>query len=335
MMQRLIPLVPLVLLAACGDDSPTESADASTNFDSGVSDVDLDSGADAEPDASLPDAADTAADLLTDAESDGRPYFSGGGYILENSHVNVVRQIIFTSVLGGVIPGFDLDGHTTTPGNDEGCGKPDLTAPDGTPGVDNQLGNLWPALAPLIGTQLEGLLQGAVNEGRVLIMVEIAELDDLQNDDSVTVNIYRGLADPEIGTLGFISPNQTYQLDYGSAISTVENVEIVDGRLFAGPLVVSIPIDILDVQAVLVVEDAYFDIVLDETGAMSGVLGGAFSVDSLLNALFDSGARAEAQLIEPLLRNNVDMSIGSDCGHLSLAIELDATKAYVVRDAAQ
>ena len=319
----------LALLVGCGADADPDDPTS----DAGTADAISDISGDAQDAIDAPDDADVdsdAADVSDDVEV--RPYFPGGGYVLENSHVNVVREIVFTSVEDGIVPGFDLDGHTTAPGDDEGCGKPDLTAPDGTPGVDNQLGNLWPALAPLIGTQLEGLLQGAINEGRVLIMVELADLDDLHNDDSVTVNIYRGLADPEIGTFGRISPNQTYDFDYGSPISTVEDVEVVDGRLYAGPVVVSIPIDILDVQTVLVVEGAYFDLVIDDTGMMSGVLGGAFSVDALLDALFNSGARAEAQLIEPLMRNNVDMSIGSDCGHLSVAIEVEGTKAYVVRD---
>ncbi len=330
MTMRGLPLIALALLLGCGESDDNSEPGLDTGSDIGVSDAVADTMA-----SDTVANADTADSEDSDADVEARPYFPGGGYVLQDSHVNVVREIVFTSVEDGVVPGFDLDGHTTAPGDDEGCGKPDLTAPDGTPGVDNQLGNLWPALAPLIGTQLEGLLQGAINEGRVLIMVELAELDDLHNDESVTVNIYRGLADPELGTLGRLSPNQTYDLDYGSPISTVENVEIVEGRLYAGPVVVSIPIDILDVQTVLVVEGAYFDLVIDDNGMMSGVLGGAFSVDSLLDALFDSGARAEAQLIEPLMRNNVDMSIGSDCGHLSVAIEVDGTKAYVVRDPEQ
>ena len=305
-----------------------------------VYEPDADAGVDTTTDAPLGDAtdaggpADTASDVVED-EGETRPYFPGGGYVLEDSHVNVVRRLVFTSVEDGVVPGFDLDGHTTSAGDDDGCGKPDLVSPAGVPGVDNQLGNLWPALAPLIGTQLEGLLQGAINEGRVLIMMEIAEVDDLWNDDSVVVNVYRGLADPEVGTLGYISPNQTYDYDYGSPISTVEDVAIEDGSIVAGPFVVSIPVDILDVQTVLVIENAWVDVQIDERGAVHGVLGGAFGVDPLLDALFDSGARAEAGLIEPLLRNNADMSFGSDCGHLSVAIEVEGTKAYVVRNPEQ
>ena len=83
------------------------------------------------------------------------------------------------------------------------------------------------------------------------------------------------------------------------------------------------------------IENARVDVEIDERGAIQGVLGGAFGVDPLLDALFDSGARAEANLIEPLLRNNADMSFGSDCSHLSVAIEVAGTKAYVVRDSAQ
>jgi hypothetical protein len=315
-------IVAIVAIMACGD---TATQNAGIDVPADTTYIDISAEAD----------GDSGEDAGEDTSGDPRPYFPGGGYVLEDSHVNVVREIVFTSVLDGVVPGFDLDGHTTSAGDEDGCGKPDLTSPSGTPGIDNQLGNVWPALAPLIGTQLEGLLQGAINEGRVLIMVELAEVDDLWNDDSVVVNVYRGLADPEVGTIGFISPNQTYDYDYGSPISTVEHVAIQDGSIVAGPFIVTIPIDILDVQTVLVIENAWIDVQIDDRGAIHGVLGGAFSVDSLLDALFDSGARTEASLIEPLLRNNADMSFGSECGHLSVAIEVEGTKAYVVRNPEQ
>ena len=231
---RLLALaVAALAVVACGDTETQDTADTGIDVAADVTDTALDS--------------DTGIDGSDDAAPDTRPYFPGGGYVLEDSHVNVVRQIVFTSVEDGVVPGFDLDGHVTSAGDDEDCGKPDLISPSGTPGVDNQLGNLWPALSPLIGTQLEGLLQGAINESRVLIMVEISGVDDLWNDDSVVVNVYRGLADPEVGTVGFISPNQTYEYDYGSPISTVEDAAIVDGSIVAGPFVVAIPVDILDV----------------------------------------------------------------------------------------
>lgn len=321
-MRRILGIL-LLSLVACGDVEVNEP-----NADSGV-----DTTTDAPPADVTDDAVADATEEVGDDARDTRPYFPGGGYVLENSHVNVVREIVFTGVVDGVVPGFDLDGHETATGDEQGCGKPDLVNPDGVAGIDNQLGNLWPALSPLIGTQLEGLLQGAINEGRVLIMVELAEVDNLWNDDSVVVNVYRGLADPEVGTLGFISPNQTFEFDYGSPVSTAQDIAIVDGSIFAGPFVVSIPIDILDVQTVLVVEDAWFDVRIDDQGAIAGVLGGAFEIDSLLDALFDSGARAEASLIEPLLRNNADM--GAECNRLSVAIEVQGTKAYVVRDTEQ
>jgi hypothetical protein len=211
-----------------------------------------------------------------------------------------------------------------------------MTSPDGVAGIDNSFGGIWPALEPLVGTQLQGLLQGAINEGRVLIMMEMAGVDDIYNDDDVTVNVYRALGDPEVGTFGFISPNQTYEMDYGSPISVVEGVAIEDGHVVAGPFSVSIPIDILDFQAVLAVEGAFVDLQIDERGHVSGTLGGAFSVDDFLDELMATGGRAEGELIEPFLRNSADITFDErECGHLSVAVRVEGTKAYVVRDPEQ
>ena len=58
----------------------------------------------------------------------------------------IARSLRFARSADGVSDGFDLDGFATSAGDDEGCGVPDLTSPDGTSGVDNAVAGLLPIL---------------------------------------------------------------------------------------------------------------------------------------------------------------------------------------------
>ena len=206
-------LIVSIALAACGvlgsndltaDATPTATADVVT--------------ADA-----TAEAPDTSVPLEL-------PYFEGQRYVLPGSHANVVKRMRFTALVEpGVALGFDLDSKVSEEGEVESCGHGDLLDPEGNAGIDNQLAKIWSDLQPLVGTQVDALLQGAINEGRVLLMFELEGMDDLKNDDSVTLNVFRGLLDPDVGTFGYIAPDQSFDYDYEKPISTVENVQIVDG----------------------------------------------------------------------------------------------------------
>ncbi len=289
------------------------------------------------PNEALVTPTDAGSDLgapPSDTAAAPPPYFDGDLYVLENSRVNVVRKMRFTSLLEpGRAQGFDLDGKNSPAGEEASCGHGDLLGPNGETGVDNQLAKIWSDLAPLVGTQVDALLQGAINEGRVLIMLELVGVDDLRNDPSVTLNVYRGLADPDLGTFGLISPDQTFALDYAKPVSTVENVAIVDGVLEAGPVTLQIPIAILDLD---IVAELYFGrahLELAEDGTFSGYLGGALNLDEVITALLETGASAETELVKPLFEANADMErVDGVCTFFSMGITVEGTRAYTIRD---
>ena len=91
-----------------------------------------------------------------------------------------------------VVDGFNLDGEVSAAGDQETCGHGDFVNADGVEGVDNQLGRLWGLMSTAVGAA-EGLLQGAINEGRFVMAVELSELDPL-NDDNVNLSIYRSIS---------------------------------------------------------------------------------------------------------------------------------------------
>ena len=266
---------------------------------------------------------------------DALPYFEGAQYVLERSQVNVVRRMRFTDLTEpGVAYGFDLDGHDSPAGEAESCGHGDLHHPDGRVGIDNQLAVMWSTLAPLVGPQVDALLQGAINEGRVLIMLELADLDDLQNDDDVTLNVYRGLLDPQVGSLGYITADQTFALDYDKPISTVTGAKIRDGVLEAGPVVLQIPIAILDLNIVAQLQYGRVHLDIAPDGTFMGYIGGALSLPEVIGALLETGAEAETRLVQPLFQRNADMEkVDGVCTFISMGISIEGTRAFVVRDA--
>jgi|GEM_PF-521313 len=261
-------------------------------------------------------------------------YFEGSRYVREGTHANVVRTLRFMALEEeGVARGFDLDGRVSADGEEESCGHGDFTSPEGRAGVDNQLAELWEAIAPLVGEQAHALLQNAVNEGRVLLMIELEGLEDLQSDDDLTLRIFKGTLRPEIGTLGVISPDQSFDLDYGSPISSISGVKLEDGQLIAGPFDVSVPVTILSLDAVVKLELGHIQLKIDDEGRMEGFITGAVHVPTLTETLINTDAEQEARLVAPFFERNADMvKVDGVCTYLSMGLSFEATRAFVIRD---
>lgn len=333
MIQKVFPIALAATLAfACGD-STTDDVDTSDGTDT-ASGADTDGGtdtgaADATTDAIVDDAS------LDDTTGDVEPYFDAEQYILPNSHVNVVRRLGFSGQLEpGIAHGFDLDGTVSPPGDQDSCGHGDVMDPSGREGIDNQFATLWSAIEPIVGLQVEELLQGAINEGLVLVMAEITDFDNLENGEA-TFNLYRGSLDPQVGTQGLIAPDQTFYYDYSAPISTAL-ATIVDGVLVAGPVELGIPITILDLDIILPMKNGFIRFTINDDGTFSGILGGTINIALVGDALLETGAAAETRAVLPFFENNADMNrVDGDCQDISAAFEFEGTTAFVVRDAAQ
>jgi len=271
------------------------------------------------------------------AEMAEEPYFAGGQYILADSHANVVRTMrIVGETAPGVALGFDLDERVSEAGDVETCRHADLSDPEGRAGIDNQLAVMWPLIEPLVGEPVHGLLQQAINQGRVLIMMELAGVDDLQNDDDVTLNVYRATASPEVGNLGYISPDQTFYYNYQMASSVVENAAIIDGELVAGPVEIDVPLKILDLDYIATVYRGVVRLKIREDGTFDGLIGGAFDVQEWIDTLLMTNAAYEAEIVAPVFTTNADLEpVDGTCSLISLAFEFDGTTAFVVRDTEQ
>jgi len=258
-------------------------------------------------------------------------YLEEGQYILEDSHANIVRMFDIPALEDDVVEGFNLDGVVSEDGDSDSCGHQDYVDPYGNNGIDNQLGYLWNLIEPVVGAA-ETLLQGAINEGRFVMILEISDLDDFQNDDQVTLNIFPADIDPDIGTFGYISPDQTAHYSDTSVGTTIENIPLIDGVLEAGPFDFVLPIDILEANFDMDMRSGYARIEIQEDRTFNGVLAGAASVSEVLEELHKTDASDEVAYVDPLFKINADMGkVDGECDLISMAFTYEATTVYVVR----
>jgi len=145
----------------------------------------------------------------------------------------VVRTLGIGRVAEGISAGFDLDASVTAPGGPTGCGVGDHVDPDGTTGIDNAFAGLMPFLDSTEAAALEPLLQQKINEGELTLLIEIAGLDDTEQDDCVAVRMLRGSGLPQLGTDGLILEDQTFELD--ETVQVLPSVVIVFAQHASAP----------------------------------------------------------------------------------------------------
>ncbi len=231
----------------------------------------------------------------------------------------------------GVSDGLDLDDHDSTVGDAVGCGRPDFIAPDGRRGVDNQLARLLPAVDQLTGGALDGLIQGAINNGQLLVALTLEDLDDRCNDPDVTLVVRRVQGAPLVGADNLLDPGQTFDLTRAEPVTRARG-RVTDGLLTVAPTRIPLPVAVLDARFVLNFYSARARIRLLADGNAEGILGGGVSVREF-------GAETERFGIDPPVRDVIrtTMRLTADlapdesgaCQHLSAAVAIVARSAFV------
>jgi hypothetical protein len=182
----------------------------------------------------------------------------------------------FLEVEGPHAWGLDLDGIV---------GPNDFVHPDGTPGIDNEV---YRAVGCIIGFRgpdgVEFIFQNkAILDDRYnRMMIELTGVDDLENDDEVTVTWYRGsdrlLTD---ATGQKVMPGGTQRVDrrWGEGLIRQSRGRIEDSVLTTEPIGdLIIPWQNLSVPSVHVIRDMRLQLTLTPQGA-TGLLAGYADVD--------------------------------------------------------
>jgi hypothetical protein len=259
----------------------------------------------------------------------------------DESHLVVATQLHFmVPDDDGVSVGFDLDDRVSGASDPPSCNRPDYVSPDGTPGIDNQFSVLWDVLVSAVGDAVEGLVQGVINDGSLLLFFRLEGVDDMQNDPCVNVALFKGAGRPDLGTSGFIAPSQTFDVAEGTPFTETAGY-IEDGVLHAGPFDTIIPIAIFEVVADLRLHGARLEARIAEDGSLSGTIGGGVEREQIMEvgemaAENDSNARTLLKGLPLLLDLSTDLDRHEDdrkCHQMSTVMTFESTPAYLYPDA--
>ncbi len=257
--------------------------------------------------------------------------------VVAEPNVLLLRGITFARAdEAGVSEGFDLDGRVSDRGDFDSCRKRDFTAPDGTPGIDNQVAELLPIIEMQTGgLRLDDVLQTAIDNGQLLIALELLGLDDPMNDDCVAVRMRPVVGTPLLGTDGRVLAGQTFDISPEGEVSTVEGARLVDGVLEVGPAPVALPVQILDARFTLHVQDARIRLERQEDGSWRGVLGGGISVDEMIqvaNGLTIPSSLMGAVML--VLRTNADLARDAegDCQQISATLVVEGVTSFLYEE---
>lgn len=246
----------------------------------------------------------------------------------------VLSRIVFvreSPMRPEVAEGFDLDERVSNAGDSMTCRQGDLTSPDGTPGIDNQLARLLPTVDMMTGGALDGLFQGAINNGQLLVGVTISNVEDRCDDDEVEVSVSRVIGMPFVGSDMTLDPGQTFDLNRNEQVTRMRG-RIRNRVLETDPVTLPLPVTILDARFTLPFYGARMRLRFDEEGNATGLIGGGISVNEFIMiastfnipmSLKDSVASA-LRLFADLERDSM-----GKCQRLSGALDVRARHAFI------
>ena len=236
-----------------------------------------------------------------------------------------IRDIRFVRQTDGVSEGFDLDGETGT------CGVDDYVAPDGTPSIDNAFAGLIPALELTEARTIEDIIAESIHSGRLLLLIDLEDLDREDDDPCVDVVLQRGVGIPMLGNDGEVLPGQTFDVNPNLGASRVAGAPLAGGSVVASPLELTLPVQIFEYEFDFSLSDAVLRVDLAPDGTVHGILAGGLSLASILEVANNPDVDpALLPLIEGLLPLFADLEPGPDgeCQKLSMTFAFEAVDAF-------
>lgn len=235
------------------------------------------------------------------------------------------------------VRGFDLDGVVGGSGPGA-CAHDDFDAPDGTPGMDYGLWSFIRQYEPMRQDQLiDSVISSAVKNGEMSIVMELGGIDDMLNDDEVTVQIFSTQDSPLVGTNGQVLPNATLAVHPDASYhSSVATGAIVDGVLIAGPFDLGLKFNIQIVDAAMTLTDSWVRMQLGD-GALSGVLAAHWAVaeiDEIIGSPTSENGEAAGFNYDEFLVAMEAADAGYDdesgeCTAFTTVFEFDAVSAFL------
>ena len=179
----------------------------------------------------------------------------------------------FKEAVGTVVPGVNLDGKVDAD---------DFTSPDGVKGIDNQFFRVIGCIGSYRDVAALMVTKWRVDNSFNRVVIELTDVDDLGNDDDVTVTTYRGLSAmlPDATGNGYM-PGASQKLDrrFGKDFIFSFKGKIVDGVLITAPGDYLMPYQALSNVSTLLFRGLKFELRLTPDGA-EGYMGGYLDIAS-------------------------------------------------------
>lgn len=249
----------------------------------------------------------------------------------ESRSTVVVRTLAFgREGPEGVSVGMNLDGYASGDNDDRACRKVDFTGPAGEPGIDNELGRLLP-LVDLAGENaLQSLIQGAIDEGRLLVLLELID----HGDGTGELIAHRGLDRPLLGTDGLVLSGQTLALDPSPRLGRAAATISADGWVETERFELELPVIVFSLLYVVKMPRAVLRFHLAEDGTVrSGLIAGGIPVSQLIAILQQAGEFGGDfdGLFGDALRDSADLDRDATghCQSTSVAVVFDAVPAFM------
>jgi len=229
----------------------------------------------------------------------------------------------------GVSAGFNLDGLVSDFPDGRSCYQQDFRDENGLEGIDNALAKLLPLIDLAGEGALEGLLQEAITEGRLLLIFRLEELTNGQ----FNISLLRGQDTPILGTDGLVLRSQTLALHEDPNLARFENVTIENNILRAGPGKLHLPVIIFNILYELDVENGYIEFELNDTGdIVSGKMGGSVTREQVMQLATTAAGRTKG--LQQLLSGGIDDAADLDpdttgeCQSLSMAVTFAGVQVF-------
>ena len=243
----------------------------------------------------------------------------------------------FYEVEGPLSYGLNLDGE---------IGPNDFTHPDGERGIDNEV---YRAVGCVIGFRgpdgVEFIFQNkAIADRRYnRTMIELTGVDNLENDDNVTVSVYRGLdrlLTDATGMKVMSGGSQRVDMRWGASLIRQTQGKIVNSVLTTEPIgEVIIPWMNLGVPTFQLIRDMQLQLTLSPTGA-TGLVAGYADVDTWYKQLIRndsthhlSNGQISGISLYKALRRLADAYPDPETGAntaISTALDVKMTQVYIV-----
>ncbi|MGE0324587.1 MAG: hypothetical protein AB7K71_38690 [Polyangiaceae bacterium] len=244
-----------------------------------------------------------------------------------------------TETKRGVAEGLNLDGADGIGKDATTCFKKDFDGPDGRPGVDNQFAVLLPLIKTFVGEDnIDVLLEAAITNGQLLIVMELQGLDNLDDDPDVKLRLGAGTGSVLQDTTGAYELYQTFGYNREEAPTSDFTGYVKDGTLYAHADEAWLPVRVLDADFNLHVRGAQVEFKLSREQQVGGVfvegiVSGGINVEDFKDIVAGLNIGSDLQkLATSVIGGTADLAPDGDgvCQEVSAALKFRASPAYIL-----